>query len=351
MFFDEMRLVNKCLVMICAHASLVFKTEHFRNLPHTCVKLIIERDDIDLAEVKVFEGVVNWAVAQLRRKSQVLTDTQLRNEVRHALGPLLYLIRFPLMSRQEFSDVTHSLDILSNEEKCLVKKYIESTRKPDLQRLMFSTQARAPLPWVLSQDSDHRVHGYQTSSLRIGLRLAVPPKTRLTQLFLAADRSAQTPEMEYKVRVCPAVNFINCCTDVTLFVKRESIKTLPADATSRDVQYLPLSLSLPDHIYSGFDESKDLHVYVDIEYSCRRRRDAHTNTVLNVVSTLQPGFALTRVGDVIDATFLEKSVDNCKLFGWLEKVVTYKICEPSTKPIDNDVITPILLVGVKSANI
>ena len=92
-------------------------------------------------------------------------------------------------------------------------------------------------------------------------------------------------------------------------------------------------------------------MYVDIEYSCRRRRDAHTNTVLNVVSTLQSGFTLTRVGEAIDVTFLEKSVDNCRFFGWLEKVVTYKICETSTKPIDNDVITPILLVGVKSANI
>jgi hypothetical protein len=62
--------------------------------------------------------------------------------VRSTLGPLLFQIRFPLMTSEEFTSIAQFSDILTNNEKLDMYFWFMSANKPEIP---FSTEKRCEI--------------------------------------------------------------------------------------------------------------------------------------------------------------------------------------------------------------
>ncbi|XP_063413366.1 BTB/POZ domain-containing protein 6-like [Mytilus trossulus] len=88
-------------------------SDDFNHLSAECVKLIVESDKLNCEEEIVFKTMIKWA--KLRCEKQSIPTTN--ENIRKALGNLLYLIRFPCMTPKVFTDNVSSMNILTFEEK------------------------------------------------------------------------------------------------------------------------------------------------------------------------------------------------------------------------------------------
>lgn len=68
-------------------------------LPADTLVAVLERDTLGIREVRLFNAVVRWAEAECQRQQLQATP----DNKRKALGKALALIRFPLMTIEEFA--------------------------------------------------------------------------------------------------------------------------------------------------------------------------------------------------------------------------------------------------------
>lgn len=116
---DEM-VSGKCLEYVWRHAWKVFPTDNFLSISPETLTKIIRSDNLTGEEISVFRTVIKWAEQQCRRND---TDTMIGN-LRQYVGEVLYNIRFPLMSIEEFSEEVKPAGILSSDEESSVHQCI-----------------------------------------------------------------------------------------------------------------------------------------------------------------------------------------------------------------------------------
>lgn len=117
--FDEQDLQEKCMAYIRNHASDVLHSNDFLELSPHCLELILQDDLLRVDEQTVLTNVLKWATNKCLKKGKVVNGENQRAE----LGHLLYLVRFPLMGKDHFTDVVSEMDILSDKEKVELFKY------------------------------------------------------------------------------------------------------------------------------------------------------------------------------------------------------------------------------------
>lgn len=138
--FDEDELFNTCLDYIVKHAFECIKSESFTQLCRSCVKKIIERDDLPLDEDHILECMSNWAKKECNHRGVESTE----ENQRVALGDLFYLIRFPVMDLTFFADnVAKTSNLLTEKEKIDLYTYMAGTKKK-LSDSKFVTKHRKP---------------------------------------------------------------------------------------------------------------------------------------------------------------------------------------------------------------
>ncbi|RLV85396.1 hypothetical protein DV515_00016011 [Chloebia gouldiae] len=97
--FDEPQLASLCLENIDKNTSDALNAEGFTDIDLDTLVAVLERDTLGIREVRLFNAVVRWSEAECQRQQlQVIPENK-----RKVLGKALSLIRFPLMTIEEFA--------------------------------------------------------------------------------------------------------------------------------------------------------------------------------------------------------------------------------------------------------
>lgn len=124
--FDEPQLADLCLETIDKFTSEALAAEGFTDIDHDTLCAVLERDSLRIREAKLFNAVVRWAEQEcLRQNIPVTPDNQ-----RACLGQALNLIRFPLMTVEEFAGGAAQSSVLTDREVVSLFLYFTVNPKP-----------------------------------------------------------------------------------------------------------------------------------------------------------------------------------------------------------------------------
>ncbi|KAM3727662.1 BTB/POZ domain-containing protein [Dirofilaria immitis] len=125
-FFDEPFLIKRCLQVIDTNTDEALKSSAFRDIDRDTLATVLGRDELDPTnELVIFKAAQSWSEAECeRREIEVNPSNQ-----REVLGPVLSLIRFPLMTVHEFGEAAVS-SLLSCEEIAQVFLHLTVVPRP-----------------------------------------------------------------------------------------------------------------------------------------------------------------------------------------------------------------------------
>ncbi|XP_032065050.1 BTB/POZ domain-containing protein 2 [Thamnophis elegans] len=122
--FDEPQLASLCLENIDKNTSDAINAEGFTDIDLDTLVAVLERDSLGIREVRLFNAVVRWSEAECQRQQwQLIPENK-----RKALGKALSLIRFPLMTIEEFAAGPAQSGILTDRE--VVSLFLHFTVNP-----------------------------------------------------------------------------------------------------------------------------------------------------------------------------------------------------------------------------
>ncbi|XP_049321201.1 BTB/POZ domain-containing protein 2a isoform X1 [Astyanax mexicanus] len=122
--FDEPQLASLCLENIDKNTADALAAEGFTDVDLDTLVAVLERDTLGVREVRLFGAAVRWAEAETQR--QQLQPTP--ENKRRVLGKALGLIRFPLMTIEEFAAGPAQSGILTDRE--VVSLFLHFTVNP-----------------------------------------------------------------------------------------------------------------------------------------------------------------------------------------------------------------------------
>ncbi|XP_042863446.1 BTB/POZ domain-containing protein 1-like [Penaeus japonicus] len=122
--FDEPQLAALCLETIDKNTEDSLAAEGFTDIDHNTLCLVLERDTLRIREAKLFQATVRWSEAECEREGLSVTSANQRQELSRALS----LIRFPLMTVEEFAQGPAQSGILTDRE--VVQLFLHFTVNP-----------------------------------------------------------------------------------------------------------------------------------------------------------------------------------------------------------------------------
>ncbi|XP_053405374.1 BTB/POZ domain-containing protein 1-like [Mercenaria mercenaria] len=126
--FDEPQLAALCLETIDKSTSEALNAEGFTDIDHDTLCVVLERDTLGIRESKLCTAVFRWSEAECKRRTiQPTPENQ-----RQTLGRALRLIRFPLMSIEEFAMGPAQSGILDDREVVQLFLYFTVNPKPSI---------------------------------------------------------------------------------------------------------------------------------------------------------------------------------------------------------------------------
>lgn len=124
--FDEPQLAALCLETIDKSTSEALNAEGFTDIDHETLCVVLERDTLGIRESKLCTAVFRWSEAECKRRNlQPTPENQ-----RQVLGRALRLVRFPLMSIEEFATGPAQSGILEDKEVVQLFLYFTVNPKP-----------------------------------------------------------------------------------------------------------------------------------------------------------------------------------------------------------------------------
>ena len=143
--YEEASLVEKCWEMVDENTEDAMNSEAFLDVSHEMLCSVLERDTLTVREVDIFKAVDRWAEHQCKKQQREVSG----EEKRKILGDAVNLIRFPLMSEEEFASLVSKTDMLSKEDICDVFFYFNSAVRVPLKFSDVSRQAISKIKRVL----------------------------------------------------------------------------------------------------------------------------------------------------------------------------------------------------------
>ncbi|CDQ82426.1 unnamed protein product [Oncorhynchus mykiss] len=122
--FDEPQLASLCLENIDKNTGDALAAEGFTDIDLDTLVAVLERDTLGVREVRLFVAAVRWSEAEAHR--QQLQPTP--ENKRRVLAKALALIRFPLMTIEEFAAGPAQSSILTDSE--VVSLFLHFTVNP-----------------------------------------------------------------------------------------------------------------------------------------------------------------------------------------------------------------------------
>lgn len=124
--FDEPQLAALCLEMIDKNTTEALAADGFTDIDMDTLSAVLERDTLRIREAKLFQAVVRWSEAECSRQQLPATPENKRS----VLGRVLSLVRFPLMSVEEFAVGAAQSGLLSDREVVSLFLYFTVNPKP-----------------------------------------------------------------------------------------------------------------------------------------------------------------------------------------------------------------------------
>ncbi|KRT81158.1 BTB And C-terminal Kelch domain containing protein [Oryctes borbonicus] len=122
--FDESKLILNCLDVIDKKTQDSLNSEGFLEIDYDTLQFVLERDTLRIREVRLYEAVIKWADAQCIRKG-LEGNNENRREV---LKDTINLIRYPLMSIEEFAAGPAQSGLLTDSQ--IVRLFLYYTLNP-----------------------------------------------------------------------------------------------------------------------------------------------------------------------------------------------------------------------------
>lgn len=122
--FDEPQLASLCLDTIDKSTADAINAEGFTDIDLDTLCAVLERDTLGIRENRLFGAVVRWADAECSRQQLPLSSENKQK----VLGRALTLIRFPLMTVEEFAAGPAQSGILFDRE--VVNLFLHFTVNP-----------------------------------------------------------------------------------------------------------------------------------------------------------------------------------------------------------------------------
>ncbi|KAL1117731.1 hypothetical protein AAG570_004046 [Ranatra chinensis] len=126
--FDEPQLAALCLDTIDKNTAESFNADGFTDVDLETLSVVLERDTLRIQEAKLFKAVLRWCEAECGRRQLSATA----NNKRIVLASALPLIRFPLMSVEEFAVGPAQSGILTDREVVSLFLYYTVNPKPPI---------------------------------------------------------------------------------------------------------------------------------------------------------------------------------------------------------------------------
>ena len=117
--YSEPRLEEKCWEIIERETTQAVSSEDFLEIDHNTLVALLSRETLTVEEADLFRSVKRWAEEECKRSSLPLLPENLRN----VLSAALNLIRFPVMTLQEFTEDAAISGILTQDETINVFLY------------------------------------------------------------------------------------------------------------------------------------------------------------------------------------------------------------------------------------
>ncbi|XP_066939650.1 BTB/POZ domain-containing protein 1-like isoform X2 [Macrobrachium rosenbergii] len=122
--FDEPQLAALCLETIDKNTADSLSAEGFTDIDSNTLCMVLERDTLRIREAKLFQATVRWSEAECEREGLPVTSSNQRT----VLGRALSLVRFPLMTIEEFAQGPAQSGILTDRE--VVQLFLHFTVNP-----------------------------------------------------------------------------------------------------------------------------------------------------------------------------------------------------------------------------
>ncbi|KAG7198045.1 hypothetical protein KM043_016270 [Ampulex compressa] len=124
--FDEPQLAAVCLDTIDRFTTEALNADGFTDIDIDTLKIVLERDTLRVRESKIFQAVLRWSEAEcVRHQLSVTPENQ-----RLVLGSAFSLVRFPLMSKEEFTAGPAQSGLLDYSEVLSLFSYFILNPKP-----------------------------------------------------------------------------------------------------------------------------------------------------------------------------------------------------------------------------
>ncbi|KAL6435866.1 hypothetical protein ACFW04_005618 [Cataglyphis niger] len=126
--FDEPQLASVCLDTIDRFTTQALNADGFTDIDIDTLMIVLERDTLRVRESKLFQAVLRWSEAEcIRQQLPVTPENQ-----RLVLGNALSLVRFPLMSKEEFTAGPAQSGLLNYSEVLSLFSYFILNPKPSV---------------------------------------------------------------------------------------------------------------------------------------------------------------------------------------------------------------------------
>ncbi|XP_036169277.1 BTB/POZ domain-containing protein 2 isoform X2 [Myotis myotis] len=141
--FDEPQLASLCLENIDKNTADAITAEGFTDIDLDTLVAVLERDTLGIREVRLFSAVVRWSEAECQRQQLQVTPENKRK----VLGKALALIRFPLMTIEEFAAAI-----------CRPENPARNTVWPSVLRTRFMLMGSSDCSQMYKHSTTHRCH-------------------------------------------------------------------------------------------------------------------------------------------------------------------------------------------------
>merc|ERR1719341_163087 len=124
--FDEPQLAALCLECLDKNTPEALTADGFTDIDIDTLSAVLDRDSLRIKESKLFTAVLRWSEAECQRQALPVTIENKRS----VLGRVLYQIRFPLMSVEEFAQGPAQSGILTDRETVSLFLHFTVNPKP-----------------------------------------------------------------------------------------------------------------------------------------------------------------------------------------------------------------------------
>ncbi|XP_026800310.1 BTB/POZ domain-containing protein 6-B isoform X1 [Pangasianodon hypophthalmus] len=216
--FEEPELTQRCWEVIDAQAELALRSEGFCEIDLQTLEIILKRETLNTREAVVFQAVLEWAVAECKR--QGLGPTA-RNK-RAVLGKVLYLVRIPTMTLQEFADGAAQSDVLTLEETHDIFLWYTAANKPKLDFPLTQRKGLTPQRCHRFQSSAYRSNQWRYRGRCDSIQFAVDKRIFIAGLGLYGSSGGKA---EYSVKIELKRQGVILAQNLTKFVSDGSSST------------------------------------------------------------------------------------------------------------------------------